>query len=264
MADAGRSPKTEDTRTRMLDAAERLLSASSDNDVSTRAVCDAVGVGQPVLYRIFGDKNGLLNALVESGFERYISRKQALETTDDPVADLRDGWDDHMDFALSNRALYRLMFSPTLPQVPAAAGRIFGLLKQTLDRCAAHGALKIPTEEAAQAILSANVGVALSILSQPDRYSDPDLPHRVRDAVFSSCLVHTHAPGRAEEPVVSSALVSSALQLEARLRQPGNSPLGQEETALMLKWLRVLRQPGFAGPTDGSDPGGDGDRISPA
>lgn len=258
MADAGRSLRTEDTRTRMLDAAERLLSASSDNDVSTRAVCDAVGVGQPVLYRIFGDKNGLLNALVESGFERYITRKQALETTDDPVADLRNGWDDHMDFALTNRALYRLMFSPTLPHVPAPAARIFGLLQQTLDRCAAHGALKIPAEEAAQTILSANVGVALSILSQPDRYSDPGLPHRVRDAVFSSCLSHTRAPGRDEDPVVASAL-----QLEARLQQPGGSPLGQEETALMLKWLRALRQPEPAGPTGGSGPAVGGDRIAP-
>ncbi|MEU2332638.1 TetR/AcrR family transcriptional regulator [Streptomyces sp. NPDC006654] len=238
MSDAGRSPKTEDTRVRMLDAAERLLSASSDNDVSTRAVCDAVGVGQPVLYRIFGDKNGLLNALVESGFERYIVRKQALETTDDAVADLRNGWDDHMDFALTNRALYRLMFSPTLPQVPAPAGRIFGLLKHALDRCAAQGALKIPAEEAAQTILSANVGVALSILSQPDRYTDPGLPHRVRDAVFSSCLIDACAPVHREDPVLSSTL-----QLEARLQQPGNSPLGQEETALMLKWLRLLREP---------------------
>ncbi|MEV5955812.1 TetR/AcrR family transcriptional regulator [Streptomyces sp. NPDC051987] len=237
MSDAGRSPKNEDTRARMLDAAERLLSASSDNDVSTRAVCDAVGVGQPVLYRIFGDKNGLLSALVESGFERYVIRKQALETTDDAVADLRNGWDDHMDFALTNRALYRLMFSPTLPQVPAPAGRIFDLLKHTLDRCAAQGALKIPAEEAAQTILSANVGVALSILSQPHRYSDPGLPHRVRDAVFSSCLVDTCAPVHGEDPVLSSTL-----QLEARLQLPGHSPLGQEETALMLKWLRHLRQ----------------------
>ncbi len=41
-------------------------------------------MGQPVLYRLFGDKAGLLSALVDHGFDRYVQRKQALATTDDP------------------------------------------------------------------------------------------------------------------------------------------------------------------------------------
>jgi AcrR family transcriptional regulator len=234
---ANRSAKSEDTRKRMIAAAQKLLKASPDGDISTRAVCDAVGVGQPVLYRLFGDKNGLLGALVETGFDRYIARKQELEVTDDPVADLRHGWDDHMDFAITNAALYRLMFSPTFPQVPAPVARIFDLLKGNLERCAAVGKTKIPTAEAAQAILSANVGVALSVVSQPDRYSDPALSHRVRDAVFASCL---DEPG-GEDRANADALVRSALQLEAQLKQQPTSTLGAEETALLLKWLRELQ-----------------------
>lgn len=76
-----------DLRTRMLDAAEGLLDASPDRDVSTRAVCEAVGVGAPTLYRLFGDKNGLLAAVVDHGFARYLSTKRALEPTADPVVD---------------------------------------------------------------------------------------------------------------------------------------------------------------------------------
>lgn len=227
----------EDVRARMLDAAERLLIESGDHDISTRAVCEAAGVAQPILYRLFKDKNGLLFALVENGFERYVRRKQALESTDDPVADLRAGWDDHMEFALTNGALYRLMFSPALPEVPAPAGRIFALLVRALDRCAAIGALRIPQAEAAQAILSANVGVALSILSQPARYADPGLSHRVRDAVFGACLTPETTAG----PEPRDALTVPALQLEAQLRQPGRAPLEPEETALLLKWLSRIR-----------------------
>lgn len=37
-------------------------------------------------------------------------------------------------------------------------------------------------------ILAANIGVAMSVLAQPDRYSDPRLSERVRDAVFAACL----------------------------------------------------------------------------
>ncbi|WP_410574933.1 TetR/AcrR family transcriptional regulator [Amycolatopsis sp. cmx-4-61] len=244
MSDAAtRDAKAEDVRARMLDAAERLLIASDDHDISTRAVCDAIGVAQPILYRLFKDKNGLLYALVQNGFERYVQRKQALESTDDPVADLRAGWDDHMNFALTNGALYRLMFSPALPKVPEPAGRIFELLTRALDRCAAIGVLRIPSVDAAQAILSANVGVALSMLSQPGRYADPHLSHRVRDAVFAACLTLETA-GR---PVAGNAMTAPALQLEAQLQEPGMSPLEPEETALLLKWLnRIRTSPGPA------------------
>ncbi len=224
--------RAEETRSRMIEAAERLLSSSPDHDVSTRAVCDAVGVTQPILYRLFGDKDGLLNALVDDGFERYIARKHALEATDDPVADLAAGWDDHMDFARRNAALYRLMFSPALRAVPAAAGRIFELLTGQLERCAAIGALRISPGKAAQTILSANVGVALSVLSQPERYADPGLSHRVRDAVFAACMTQ-RAPASPPD-----RLAVTALQLEAQLAASVNTPLADEERALLVKWLR--------------------------
>jgi AcrR family transcriptional regulator len=50
----------------MLRTAEAQLQASPDRDISTRAVCEAVGVGAPVLDRLFGDKNGLLAAVPRS------------------------------------------------------------------------------------------------------------------------------------------------------------------------------------------------------
>ena len=83
-----------------------------DGDVATRAVCEAAGVTQPVLYRLFGDKRGLLDALAETGLQRYAARKAELEASDDPSADLRRGWDDHLAFAREHAALYRLMFAP--------------------------------------------------------------------------------------------------------------------------------------------------------
>src|ERR1041384_4220655 len=117
-----------DTRTQILEAAEKLLDASPDRDISTRAVCEAVGVGAPVLYRLFGDKKGLLSAVVDYGFERYLSGKRALVASDDPVRDLRDGWDSHVAFALAHPAVYRLMYSPAFENVPGAAKEALDLL----------------------------------------------------------------------------------------------------------------------------------------
>jgi AcrR family transcriptional regulator len=220
----------------MLEAAEALLDASPDRDFSTRAVVDAVGVGAPVLYRLFGDKNGLLSAVVDYGFDRYLSMKRAAEPSVDPVTDLRNGWDSHVAFALAHPAVYRLMFSPNLAQVPSAAGEAFGLLRETLERCAEAGLVTVAPEIAAQTIMSANVGVALSLVTQPETYRDPGMSTRVRDALFASLLVN--APRSAED----ASVATSALQLSAKLRAAPRSVLTSPELGLLHQWLGRLGQ----------------------
>ena len=222
-------------RTRMLDAAEELLDASPDRDIATRAVCEAVGVGAPVLYRLFGDKNGLLSALVDYGFDRYLATKRAAEPSQDPVEDLRSGWDTHVEFARSHPAVYRLMFSPGFATVPSAAQEAMRLLRDVLDRCAAAGVLRVDPEAAAQMIMAANIGVALNLVTQPENYADPDLSRRVRDAVHAAVL----APERAGAGSGPDALVMAALQLAAVVRSRPTD-LGEPETALLLHWLDSL------------------------
>ena len=224
-------------RTRMLEAAEELLNASPDRDIATRAVCEAVGVGAPVLYRLFGDKNGLLTALVDYGFDRYLATKRAAEPSADPVVDLRNGWDTHVEFARSHPAVYRLMFSPSFATVPSAAQEAMRLLREVLDRCAAAGRLRLESGVAAQMIMSANIGVALNLVTQPENYPDPDLSRRVRDAVHGAVLVPDRAGGRQADE--DGALIVAALQLAAILRDR-RTELGEPETALLLHWLDTL------------------------
>jgi AcrR family transcriptional regulator len=223
-------------RTRMLDAAEELLNASPDRDIATRAVCEAVGVGAPVLYRLFGDKNGLLSALVDYGFDRYLATKRAAEPSEDPVVDLRNGWDTHVEFAKAHPAVYRLMFSPSLATVPSTAQEAMRLLREVLDRCAAAGVLRVEPEAAAQMIMSANIGVALNLVTQPENYPDPELSRRVRDAVHTAVLVPDDT--RSARDSQGSSVVA-ALQLAAILRDRGTE-LGEPETALLLHWLDTL------------------------
>jgi AcrR family transcriptional regulator len=228
-------------RVRMLEAAEELLTVSPDRDVSTRAVCEAVGVGAPVLYRLFGDKNGLLSALVDHGFDRYLATKRAARPSEDPVVDLCNGWDTHVEFALAHPAVYRLMFSPGLASVPSAAQEAMRLLRGVLERCAAAGVLRVEPDVAAQMIMSATIGLALNLVTQPESYSDPTLSRRVRDAVFAAVLVPewTEAANTASGGTDSGALVTAALQLSALLRDSPTA-LGAPETALLLHWLDLL------------------------
>src|SRR3954471_15968330 len=107
-------------RQRLLPPPREQRVRSTTNDTPTRAVCERAGVSQPVLYRLFGDKQGLLDALVDDGFAGYVERKSALRETADPVADLRAGWDDHMEFARTDPAVYQLMFVPRPGRTSAA------------------------------------------------------------------------------------------------------------------------------------------------
>ncbi len=224
-----------DIRTKILEAAEQLLDASSDGDVQTRAVCEAAGVGAPVLYRTFGDKNGLLSAVVDYGFDRYLSVKRAAVPSDDPVADLRDGWDSHVAFALAHPSVYRLMYSPGFAQVPAAAGEALELLRLVLVRCAEAGRLLVTPEAAAQAIMAANVGVSLALITQPGAYTDPELSHRVRRAIHAEVLTGEPQPAGGGTP-----LATTTVRLAALLDRDDGGALTAAELALLRQWLDRL------------------------
>ncbi|MFI9835725.1 TetR/AcrR family transcriptional regulator [Nonomuraea sp. NPDC051941] len=228
---------TDPLRTAMIEAAVRQLATSANHEIATRAVCEAVGVSQPVLYRLFGDKHGLLDAVADHGYERYAAIKAAQEQTHDPVADLHAGWDGHMAFAKENPALYQLMFTPRPWSHSTARDRVMDLLVAALTRCAAAGALTVAPRTGAQLILSANVGTALDHISRPALFDDPALSHRMRDAVFSYVLTETTAHNDAD-PVRAAAL-----RLHAQLDLVGTEALEPAETALLRRWLERITQP---------------------
>jgi AcrR family transcriptional regulator len=228
-----------DQRALILVAAESLLNASADGEISTRAIAEAAGVGGPVLYRHFGDKNGLLRALVDFGFDRYLSIKRAAALAENPVDNLRNGWDTHITFALDHPAVYRLMYSPTIGEMPSAAGEALHLLRGHLELCAEAGFLRVDVDAAAQRIMSANVGVALSLISQPSTYQRATVSDAVRDAIHRSLLVEPSDTG-ARPPLSTVPTVATQLAALTRADRPGS--LSDAELALLHEWLARLSQ----------------------
>ncbi|MGW3561500.1 TetR/AcrR family transcriptional regulator [Streptomyces sp. NPDC000963] len=171
-------------RERILEATGELLATKDALAISTRAICDRAKVGMPEIYRQFGDKQGLLTAVADLGFARFLAEKRRNPLTDDPVADLRTAWDSHVTFALRNPHLYRLMFTPTGDAKPQAVKEAQAILLKAVERCRDAGRLRMPPELAGRSILSANVGVCMMALSFPDLFGEPDTSRSVRDAVI--------------------------------------------------------------------------------
>jgi hypothetical protein len=106
-----------------------------------------------------------------------------------------------------------------------------------LERCAAAGVLAVDVDLAAQAIMAANVGVALSLVTQPETYRDPTLSPRVRDAVHRELLTDA---AFAERPRGGGGLAPAANQLASLLAAEPDAPLTDAERGLLRQWLATL------------------------
>ncbi|MFI7501657.1 TetR/AcrR family transcriptional regulator [Streptomyces sp. NPDC049687] len=179
-----------DARERMLAAAFEIATRDGVDAVSTRAVCAAAGVQAPSLYHHFGDRAGLIRAVVDIAFEEYFHRKDAVATDDpDPRTRVAAGWDAHVAFALAYPGLYPAMY-PTSGPLPGQVERSGALLRAGFDELEQVGALRpgITAALATNVLRAALRGVAHAVAANPDS-DDNDLTSVVvRDALIKALV----------------------------------------------------------------------------
>ena len=158
-------------------------------------VAAAAGVPAASLYQFFGDKDGLLATLAIHAFDSYLAEKHTVVRTDDPVEDMRRGWDAHVDFGLRHPAFYLLMYGTDRPgRRPPAAGEAHDLLLKFLDRVAAAGRLRVPPELAARLCVAAVTGVTLALIGTPAEDRDPENSVRMRHTLIDSLTTDPPPP----------------------------------------------------------------------
>jgi AcrR family transcriptional regulator len=185
--DDRRGGGSDEQRERILSSAVKLLVDAGPSALSTRAVAAAAGVQTPTLYRLFADKDGLLDAVASFGFESYLAEKRAFEPSEDPVEDLRRGWEVHVEFGLANPAIYTLMYGNLRPgRRPAAAAENRAILRGMLERAKVQGLLRVPVETAVMAIEASTTGAVLLLLAQPEQARHAQLIRPLRDIVLDA------------------------------------------------------------------------------
>ena len=225
-------PDSDDVRGRILAAAATLIADGGRDAVTTRAVSAAASVQAPTIYRLFGDKRGLLEAVAEHGMKAYVAGKAVRTPHEDPVEDLRHGWDTHVAFGLAHPGLFAIMSGDAGPPSPATQAGI-AILRAKVHRIAQAGRLKISESRAVDLMHGTGTGVVLTLLSQPDHQRDLGLSDTAREAVISAMV--SDAP-IAEPPGPASA----AITLRALL--PEATALSSSEKTLLGEWLdRIAR-----------------------
>jgi AcrR family transcriptional regulator len=222
-------------RERIVAAALDLLTEGGEDAVSTRAVSAAAGVQPPTIYRFFGDKQGLLDAVAVHGLEAYTATKSAVRPSDDPVADLRRGWDAHVELGLTNPALYMLMYGRRSTEASAANRAAADVLSGHIRRIAEAGRLRVPEPLAAALVHAAGSGTTLALIATPEDQRDPALSATAREAVLAAISTDP-PPGGAPGPVTAAVALHAAL--------PEVDSLTAAEKVLLAEWLdRIASRP---------------------
>jgi AcrR family transcriptional regulator len=214
--------EAQNARARVLDAAAKLIAEGGLGALTTRAVASAASVQAPTLYRLFGEKRGLLNAVAEHALAAFVAHKAAVEPHPDPVQDLSDAWDSYVAFGLANPAVFAIINELAMPASasPAALAGI-AILRERVQRIARAGRLAMPVERAVALIHAAGVGTVATLLALPLKERDGQLSSTARDAVMTAILAEpaTRADGTGIAPL--------AVALGSRLGEAGDLTPGE-------------------------------------
>jgi AcrR family transcriptional regulator len=244
MAARTRAPQTRTVQIRIIEAAAALLAKSVDGDISTREICDAAGVTAPTLYHHFRDKESLLRAVVDFGWTDFLASKRtvAVVVHDHVGDDIRAGWNNHIEFALTNPNFYRLMWAPGVAPNSVALAEAHRMLYDRMKLGASRGQLRVSPAMAARIVMSATVGAALALITQPEYYTDDSFSRKLLEAVIASVTVGAapNGQGRSRRAAPQSTTIASvAATLSSRIESEPN-PLTPAERQLLQQWLTVL------------------------
>ena len=226
------APRTsDDPRLAIVEAAALLLHEHGMAAVTTRAVAQAAGVQAPTIYRLFGDKDGLVDAVAEQVMATYVTAKATPRSTaatePDPVEDVRAGWRMHVEFGLANPELYALLSAPGRATSPAVAAGV-DVLRARVRRLAMTGLLRVDEARALALIHAAGTGTVLALLQTPVAERDLRLCDDMLGAVLDRIL--TDAPTAPDATMTALAVTFATVVPDL----PG---LSDAERGLMAEWL---------------------------
>jgi AcrR family transcriptional regulator len=91
-------------------AARRVLDSEGADAVTMRRVAREVGITPMALYRHYSDREGLLNALADEGFEALAAQLESTGSSGSLDKRLTRVLDLYLDYALRHPRLFELMF----------------------------------------------------------------------------------------------------------------------------------------------------------
>ena len=136
-------------RDTLVDAAVALIARKGPQGFSLRAVARRARVSEAAPYWHFADREALLAAVAERGFEEMAKGMMEIWSREaEPAERFRALGIGYVRFALAHPSYLRVMFGSEVPDkaehpaLAAAGDRTFALLVQAIDECQAAGQVR--------------------------------------------------------------------------------------------------------------------------
>jgi AcrR family transcriptional regulator len=161
---------------------------ANGSDFSIRALGRRSGYSAPTVYHYFGDKDGLIDALLEDRIASLADQLEQVAPTGDPQNDLRALLLGYLDFSARHPTFTRLMWTLSRKgesRMPAAMDRVRRCIESATERFGASGRLgHFDPDSAGRILWGLAYGLVSLRITQPDFPMDDQLAGRALDALF--------------------------------------------------------------------------------
>jgi len=183
-----RERQRQDARRTILDATEALMIETNGPDFSMRSLGERSGYSAPTIYHYFGDKDGLIEALLEERVARLADQLERVEPTGDPQGDLRAMLLAYFEFSADHQTFTRLMWTLSRKgesRMPEAMTRVQSCVENAMERFGERGQLgSFDADSAGKILWALAYGLVSLRITQPDFTWEDSLAKRALDALF--------------------------------------------------------------------------------
>lgn len=183
-----RERQRQEARRTILDATEALMLEANGSDFSIRRLGDRSGYSAPTVYHYFGDKDGLIDALLDDRVGRLAEQLEQVDPEVDPRARLRAMLLAYFEFSVTNPTFTRLMWTLSRKgesRMPPAMERVRRCVEESLARFGeSQPPGRFDTSSAGRVLWALVYGLVSLQLTQPELTQDDDLAERALDALF--------------------------------------------------------------------------------
>lgn len=201
-ADERRERHRGEARRAILDAAGAVLVEAGPDGFSMRRLAARCGYALPTIYHHFGDKRGVLDALLDEQLREVVDRMRAAALPGDPVAGLRGMFQALVGFGLSNPSHYQALVSLLQEgDEPPAAQEARALFEMPVVELLEAGRLRADAAEVViQALWALSHGIISLCTSRADLDWEPDLLDVALDGMLHGLVIENSARPAKETP----------------------------------------------------------------
>ena len=186
--EARRRRQREEARRSILDASDALLTEGQGDDFSIRELSALCGYSAPTIYHYFGDKDGVIDAVLEERFGRLIEKLHKVELGPDALENVERLALAFVEFGVANPTQFRLVSSVSRKgenRVPPSMEKALDLLRTPLRQLLSQRGRRGTEPEAAELGLWALLhGLANLRNTGPDPRWTPQVMRSAIDAML--------------------------------------------------------------------------------